>query len=107
MAASKLRKIITELNVINSNNIEKSKHDEIKSIINKLLPYVEMEENIGVDLLALCNLLIAIDVSIGSNQSGSEATVIMPNGKRFVTNVGYISEFITEVKNCLKTMQED
>lgn len=38
-----IREIITELNVIISNGIEKEKYLEIKEVIKKLLDYAELE----------------------------------------------------------------
>lgn len=40
-----IREIITDLNVARSNNCSQEKSEEIKKIINDLLPYAELQEN--------------------------------------------------------------
>lgn len=50
---NKLREIITNLNVANSNDVSKEKHEEIRGIIEELLPYAELEEELGIDLIKL------------------------------------------------------
>ena len=40
----KIREIITDLNVVRSNNCSKEKSEEIKKVINDLLPYAEQQE---------------------------------------------------------------
>ena len=39
-----IRQIITELNVIRSNNCSKEKSEEIKEVIQELIPYAEEQE---------------------------------------------------------------
>ena len=48
---SKVREIITKLNVANSSDVSKEKHEELRSIIELLLPYAELEEKLGISLL--------------------------------------------------------
>lgn len=49
----KIREIITRLNIAISNSIEKEKYDELKDIIKDLIPYAELEEELGIDLITL------------------------------------------------------
>ena len=49
----KIREIITELNVAISNGIEKNKYEELKEKIKELLPYADLEETYGIDLITL------------------------------------------------------
>lgn len=44
-----IREIITELNVIRSNNCSPEKSEEIKGVIQELLPYAEVQEAMGSD----------------------------------------------------------
>lgn len=53
---SKIRKIITQLNVATSSNVEQEKHEELKAIYKQLLPYAEIEEELGVDLITYFKL---------------------------------------------------
>lgn len=53
----KIREIITELNVANSNNVSEDKHKELRDIIEHLLPYAEFEERIGIDFITLTKAL--------------------------------------------------
>lgn len=46
-----------ELNVAISNGMEKSKHNEIKKLLIKLLPYGEIEEELDIDLIKVCKAL--------------------------------------------------
>ena len=46
----RLREIVTELNIANSNNVSNDKHQELRNVIEKLLPYTELEETFGFDL---------------------------------------------------------
>lgn len=46
-----IREIITDLNVARSNSCSKEKSEEIKGIINDLLPYAEIEEELGINLI--------------------------------------------------------
>lgn len=54
---SRMREIITELNVANSNNVSEDKHKEIRGIVEHLLPYAEFEEQIGIDFITLTKAL--------------------------------------------------
>lgn len=40
-----IRQIITELNVVRSNGCSKEKSEEIKAVIQDLIPYAEAQEN--------------------------------------------------------------
>lgn len=50
---SKVREIITQLNVATSSNTDNDKHEELKAIYKQLLPYAEIEEELGINLLDL------------------------------------------------------
>ena len=52
-----IREIITDLNVARSNSCSKEKSEEIKGIIQNLLPYAEIEEELGIDLITLFKAL--------------------------------------------------
>ena len=52
-----IRTSITELNVARSSDCSKEKSEEIKGIIQDLLPYAELEEELGIDLLTLFKAL--------------------------------------------------
>lgn len=54
---SKIRQIITQLNIATSSNIEHEKHEELKAIYKQLLPYAEVEEELGIDLITLFKAL--------------------------------------------------
>jgi hypothetical protein len=59
-----IREIITELNVIISNGVEKEKYLEIKEAIKKLLAYAELEEQYEIkDFDELKNILEDYDVN--------------------------------------------
>lgn len=59
-----IREIITELNVIISNGVEKEKYLEIKETINKLLAYAELEEQYEIkDFDELKNILEDYDAN--------------------------------------------
>lgn len=59
-----IREIITELNVIISNGIEKEKYLEIKEAIKKLLAYAELEEQYEIkDFDELKNILEDYDAN--------------------------------------------
>ena len=53
----KIREIITKLNVARSSGIPKEKSDEIKGIIQNLIPYAEAEEDVGCDLTTVLKAL--------------------------------------------------
>ena len=53
---SKIRQIITQLNVATSSNIEHEKHEELKAIYKQLLTYAEIEEELGIDLITLAKI---------------------------------------------------
>ena len=53
----KMRKIVTELNVANSNDVSEDKHYELKGIIQELCLYADVEELIGIDFITLYNAL--------------------------------------------------
>lgn len=64
-----IREIITDLNVARSNSCSQEKSEEIKGIIQNLLPYAEIEENIGINLNTLVKALnnpIAIKLDNGN-----------------------------------------
>ena len=46
---SKIRNIMTALNVARSNNCDEAKSQEIKNIINELEPYAKIEEDLPID----------------------------------------------------------
>ena len=50
-----IREIITDLNVARSNSCSQEKNEEIKGIIQNLLPYAEIEEDLGFNLEILGN----------------------------------------------------
>ena len=54
---NKLREIVTKLNVARSVNCSEEKSEEIKKIIYELLPYCELEEELGIDLITLFEAL--------------------------------------------------
>ena len=54
---SKIRQIITQLNIATSSNTEHEKHEELKAIYKQLLPYAEIEEELGVDIITLFTAL--------------------------------------------------
>ena len=54
----KIRESITELNVANSNDVSKTKHDELRGIVEDLLPYAELEEEFGFDLSLFKKVLL-------------------------------------------------
>ena len=54
---SRMREIITELNVANSNDVSEDKHYELKGIIQELLIYAMIEEQIGIDFITLTKAL--------------------------------------------------
>lgn len=59
-----IREIITELNVIISNGVEKEKYLEIKEAIKKLLVYAELEEQYEIrDFDELKNILEDYDTN--------------------------------------------
>lgn len=52
-----IREIITDLNVARSNSCSQEKSKEIKDIIQHLLPYAKIEEDLGIDLATLFKAL--------------------------------------------------
>lgn len=52
-----INQIIASLNVARSNNCSKEKSEEFKSIIKDLLPYGNIEEKLGIDLITFVKIL--------------------------------------------------
>ena len=105
---NKLREIITNLNVANSNDISQEKHQEIRGIIEELLPYAELEEEIGVDLMTLLKALkdgiyIKFDNGEIEHINGGRIGVIKYYGRHYFV----INDLLFRSKLLIKSKKKD